>query len=257
MKTGVFLTHFNRPHCLERSLPEVAAAAREVGAEVIVVDDGSPREASGRVWEACREHGAALIPLPSNRGLAGAVNMALSWFLADTSVEAICMIQDDTSADPIALAACLAVLRDFPSALVTGNSPPVKSLRPMERPEHAIVREFDAPCGIHVQERQSCRGTMMLASADSWRKVMPIRSRGLGFPKRVPRAPTDPEQRGEGSGVDWFVCRDSPNRIAPVLCVPNMVRIFAWEAKDSSWGNQSKSGPDDPLSRDALKGWKR
>src|SRR6185436_13666813 len=115
MKTAVIVTTFNRPACLARSLPQIVAAAREVGAPVLVVDDGSemteevpinghfsglairqPRIGLGATW----------IWLPENRGLAGALNIGLSYWLADPSIQAISYFQDDVEVDPLCIAAC-------------------------------------------------------------------------------------------------------------------------------------------------------
>jgi hypothetical protein len=90
----------------------------------------------------------------------------------------------------------------------------------------------------------------MAATREGWSRVMPIRSRGLGLPgTRIMDG-----KRGTGSGVDWWIVRDSPNRL-PVLCIPGLVRTFAWKAEDSTWLNTQIAGEDAPLSRAAIQEW--
>jgi glycosyl transferase family 2 len=250
MKTAVIVTTYNRPACLTRSLPQIVAAAKEVGAPVLVVDDGSvmteavpgfdeiamrqPRTGLGATW----------IWLPENRGLAGALNIGLSYWLADPSIDVIHYFQDDVDVDPLCIVACNEGL-DQPSGhdyLVTGH----------DAREHREKGDEFATImpGMNWRQRKSCRATHMSAHVSAWKRVMPIRSRGLGLPgTRIMDG-----NRGTGSGVDWYIVRDSPNRL-PVFCIPGLVRSFAHKAKDSTWLNESIGGEEPALSRDSIKSW--
>jgi glycosyltransferase involved in cell wall biosynthesis len=249
MKTGVFITTKDRPSALCRSLPHIVNAAREVDAEVLLIDDGSddPNYAS----EGATIYGTRFLRLQLNRGLACAMNVGLSWFLADPSIEAIHYCQDDIELDRFAFAAINEVLSEVGSYCVTGHD----AVEHHAKPHSPIV---DAPGpevrGIKTRVRPSCRATQMSALRAAWTRVMPIRSKGLGLPKRVSRDPNDREQRGEGSSADWWIVRDHPNAL-PVLCVPGLARTFAFKAEDSTWANPQIAGEDGPLHREAIKGW--
>jgi hypothetical protein len=266
MKTAVICTTFNRPAALARSLPQIVAAAREVGAPVLVVDDGSTDVGwtranairKSRPWhaeevfqddieDAC-EGIVTLLRLPENRGLAAALNIGLAYWLADPSIEAIHYFQDDVEVDPLCIAACNAVLTDFPKNLVTGHDA-------KEHRERFDDKVFGFKCPmpsseISIRMRNSCRATHMMATRESWLRVLPIPSRGLSLPgTRIMDG-----KRGTGSGVDWWIVRDSPNHL-PVLCIPGLVRSFAHKAQDSTWLNESIGGEEPPLSRDAIQEW--
>lgn len=267
MKSAVIVTTYNRPQCLARSLPQIIAAAKEVRAQVLVVDDGSQSPEYGPslkeicIKTQCSEagryvpegdeysSGIHLLEMPSNRGLAGALNIGLSYWLADPSIEAIHYFQDDVEVDPLAIAACSVLLNATKGAcVVTGH----------DAREHRERK--DLPChpdncfGIYMRGRDSCRATHMAATRESWLRVLPIPSRGLGLPSKTIRDKAHPERRGTGSGVDWWVVRDSPNKL-PVLCVPGLVRTFAWKREDSCWDNEQIAGEDAPLSRAAIQEW--
>jgi hypothetical protein len=256
MKLGVVVTTKGRPEALTETMRQLVVAAKQVSADVLLVHDEeySQLECIEYQWgsrerEECVEH----LWLPENRGLACALNIGLSYWLADPEVSAIAYFQDDVDVHPLALAALLQVLMRYPECVVTGNDP-----------SHARADEgFDehplgipAVClhgmGIRAWHKASCRGTMMLATAASWARVMPIRSKGLGLPKRLPGQGEN--ERGEGSGVDWWIVRDSPQHLS-VICVPDLVRIRLWEAKDSTWNNKMRAGPDRPLSEQHIAEW--
>jgi hypothetical protein len=259
MKTAVIVTTFNRPACLARSLPQIVAAAKEVDAPVLVVDDGSGENIERRglplhhsIYAPDPEATVTFIDLPRNRGLAGALNIGLSYWLADPSIEVIHYFQDDVEVDPLAIAACNVALKLWPGCCVTGHD--AKEHR--EPVDHHVLAPWGGPEteGICLRRRESCRATHMSAEAHSWKLVMPIPSRALGLPSRTIRDAHHPERRGTGSGIDWWVVRDSPKKRS-VLCIPGLVRTFAWKREDSTWDNEQVAGEDGPLHRDAIRGW--
>lgn len=254
MKTAVIVTTYNRPACLARSLPQIVAAAKEVDAEILVVHDEeySSLECIDYQWGSReRNESVSHMWLPENRGLACALNIGLSYFLADPTIEAISYFQDDVEVDPLAIAACNAVLGILDGGcLVTGHD----AREHRERHDLPCVGEKTDRLKIKLRGRNSCRATHMSALVRDWKGVMPIPSRALGLPSREIRDPVHPEKRGTGSGVDWWIVRDSPNRL-PTFCIPGLVRTFAWKKADSTWDNESIAGEDGPLHRNAIAEW--
>lgn len=262
MKIAVVVTTYNRPEALADTLPQVLEAAKSVGSdhEVLVVDDFSERTLDVETAVDAQLGYVRLLRLPGNRGLAGALGCGIAYWLADPSVDAIAYFQDDVDVHPAVLAVGAAVLRSYPHHLFTGNDP--NHERAAEGlDEHPLGREAlmaldiganSDSYGIRAWHKASCRGTMMMASRQSWAHVMPLRSNGLGLPKRLPGQLEN--ERGQGSGVDWWIVRDAPHPL-PVLCVPDLVRIRLWEAKDSTWNNKMRAGADRPLSEQHITEW--
>lgn len=255
MKIAVVVTTYNRPEALGDTLPQVFEAAKNVQSanEVLVVDDFSERMLDVETVVDAQLGYVRLLRLPGNRGLAGSLGVGIAYWLADPTVDAIAYFQDDVDVHPAVLAIGAAVLREFPHHLFTGNDP--NHERAAEGfDEHPLGKEAGLPLGsgIRAWHKASCRGTMMMASRASWSHVMPLRSNGLGFPKRLPGQLEN--ERGQGSGVDWWIVRDAPHPL-PVLCVPDLVRIRLWEAKDSTWNNKMRAGADRPLSEQHITGW--
>lgn len=225
---GLLITTYNRPEALARSLPQIAA----LGAPVLVVDDGSQCEPV--VW--IGPNRPEVLQIPKNRGLAAALNIGLSYWLADKSIDWISYFQDDVDVHPATLGYMEAL--HSKSEILTGH----------DAGEHASFAERSEN-GIPVKYKWSARATHIHASAGFWREMLPIPTRELGAPKR-----TGEGVRGLGSNVDWWIVRDSPRSCQktqrPVICVPGLVRSFLWKGKDSCWNNTQKAGEDPPLRSD-------
>lgn len=237
MNTATVVTCCDRPAALKRSLPQITA----LGVPVLVVDDSRDPQ-NARVHEdfVLNETGGAYLRLPYNRGLAGALNIGLAYWLADPTIRWISYFQDDVDVDPLLLGAMALVTTTRPFA--TGH----------HAPEHGIVTTTVVQ-GIRVHLKGACRATHMHASVDYWAGVMPIPARELGAPKRVPG-----DVRGLGSNVDWWVVNWAPKSVVKqggyIPCVPGLVRSFLWRKEDSCWNNEQKAGEEPPLSRDAIPG---
>lgn len=188
-------------------------------------------------------HPVKYMAMPENRGLAAALNIGLSYFLADPEIEWISYFQDDVDVDPLVMEAIAAVQSAADRPLVTAH----------DAAEHGSVMADHTVNGIRCKVKRSCRGTHMHAHRSYWEQVMPIPSRALGAPKRMPGA------MGMGSNVDWWIATNAPKSAANtgkmVWCIPNLVHTFLWKADDSCWGNAAKVGEDSPLSRGAIKEW--
>jgi len=222
---GVLVTTCNRPSALERSLPQIAA----LGSPVLVIDDGSQDWYDNKIL--CLRHRAKYLRLPENRGLAAALNVGLSYWLADRSYNWISYFQDDVDVHPGFFSELDKATRDYRGVLYTGHD----SLA------HKTVRVQD-----DIKIKGSCAGVHMHARREFWLSVMPIPTYQLGAPKRI-----EGRERGIGSNVDWWIVRDSPNSPAKrrerIVCLPQMVRTFLSRPEDSSWGNDPKWGEDLPL----------
>ncbi len=238
--TAIVVTTCDRPVSLERTIADLV----KLGPPILIVND---RRGDSRGFGTLRplpDH-VTVISTPSNRGLACALNIGISYWLADKGIEWISYFQDDVEVDPDVLLALRDVqhLKDRP--LLTGHD----ALEHKEKSRGLIN-------GIDVVYKESCRATHMHAHRDYWASVLPIPTRELGAPKPVQGQP-----RGLGSNVDWWVASWAPSSVKMthryVTCVPGLVRTFLWQKKDSCWDNEQKAGEDQPLHRRALKDWRR
>ncbi len=232
MTTACLVTTYNRPQALARSLPQITA----LGAPVLVVDDGSERDAACRNAMCIgnlQSDNIALIKSWSNRGLACALNIGLSYLLADESIKWISYFQDDVDVHP----KTLEILEKFhdQDCLLTGH----------DAGEHDAASLAEIK-GIPIKYKWACRATHLYASAEFWKSMLPIPTRTLGAPRKLAG-----NRRGYGSNVDWYIVRDSPNSCTntqkPLICVPGLVRSFLWKAADSCWNNESRAGEEPPL----------
>ena len=227
---GCIVTTHNRPQALERSLPQITA----LGAPVLVVDDGSNSDAVRANAEICVKNGADQLWIPNNRGLATALNLGVSYWLADRSIKSISYFQDDCDAHPQLLDFMVKLQKYSP--ILTGHD-----ARAHKSCGNATLD------GIGILYKETCAGVHLFCSAEFWRGLLPFPTNELGTPKRIPgRA-----GRGLGSDCDWWVCRDAPRsskaRALQVIVVPNLVRTFNWQAEDSCWGNSQPWGEEPPL----------
>lgn len=223
---AILVSTYNRPYALGRSLHTIAA----LDAPVLVVDDGS-KDCEPLLWIGPKR--PEVISLPQNRGLAAVLNIGLSYWLADKSVEWISYFQDDVDVHPKTLE-ILGRLHRY-SQILTGH----------DAGEHQS-HDQGMIAGIPVTWKWAIRATHIHAHRSWWESVYPIPTRELGAPKR-----TEPGVRGLGSNVDWWMVRDAPrscqNTKHPILCVPGLVRSFVWKGEDSCWNNTQKTGEEPPL----------
>lgn len=226
---AIIVTTYNRPQALRRSLPQIA----RLGAPVLVVDDGSEISHAAEYESLAKEYGQYL-RLPCNRGLAAALNIGLSYWMADKSIDWISYFQDDVDVHPRALEVLTRI--GAHSQILTGH----------DAAAHPVQSETQIG-GIPVRRKWSCAGVHLHATADFWRGLMPIPTYALGAPKRIDKG----NGRGMGSNVDWWIVRDAPqssqHKKMQVLCVPGLVRTFYWKPQDSSWNNFLPTGEEPPL----------
>jgi glycosyltransferase involved in cell wall biosynthesis len=223
------VTTYNRPEALARSLPQIAA----LGAPVLVVDDGSKCDLAAANYSISSESEAAYLRLPENRGLAAAMNIGLSYWLADSRITAISYFQDDVDVHKDTLKAMPRL--EPHGLLVTGH----------DAAEHKPFGH-DKIHGIRVKVKNAIRATHMHAPMDFWKLIIPIPTCELGAPKH-----NGDGRKGIGSNVDWWIVRDSPHSTGrqgrAIICAPGFVRSFYWKGENSCWNNTAKAGEEPPL----------
>ncbi|MBF6621049.1 MAG: glycosyltransferase [Patulibacter sp.] len=125
-----------RPGYLDHALRSVVPQARELGADVVVVDDG-PSEDTRRTAE---RHGVRCVTHPRQRGLNAARNAAI----AASDAELICFLDDDVEVAPGWLAALLDAAADDPAIDALGGPIDVwlegRSEHGRERPAISALR---------------------------------------------------------------------------------------------------------------------
>jgi glycosyltransferase involved in cell wall biosynthesis len=100
----------------EQSVGTVVAAARRLGYEVCVIDDGS----SDRTAQRAREAGAEVLRLPVNLGIGGALRCGFRWAL-DHGYEAVVQVDADEQHDPAEIDLLVGVMRSTGAEMVIGS----------------------------------------------------------------------------------------------------------------------------------------
>jgi rhamnosyltransferase len=86
---------------------ELVAATRPQVEGLIVVDNGSKKENREKILDLCRRAGAKIVSLPSNQGLASALNVGISQALSESATDVL-LLDHDSVPDPGMVAAMLA-----------------------------------------------------------------------------------------------------------------------------------------------------
>lgn len=100
----------------ERSVGAVVEAARSIGYDVCVVDDGSVDATAARAAEA----GASVLRLPVNLGIGGALRCGFRWAL-DYGYGTVVQVDADGQHDPGQVDVLLDVLRESGADMVVGS----------------------------------------------------------------------------------------------------------------------------------------
>jgi hypothetical protein len=212
----VLVTTYNRPEALRRSLAQITA----LGCPMLVVDDGSEERLSEENRTICRACDAQYLRAPDNRGIAAALNIGLTYLIADCRIEWISYLQDDVDVDP-SLMEQLRLVED-------------REKRPLltafDAPEHVAIRE-EVIGGVRVKLKTSTAGVHLHGHASYWWSVLPIPTGYLGAPRRRWGPPLEDEWIVRGAPTSMF------QRGLLVPCLPGLVRTFLWHEGDSTWGN--------------------
>ncbi len=225
---AIIVTTYNRPWALQRTLPQIVS----LGVQALLIDDGSETADAKLNKELATLHGIEYLRLPSNRGVASAISIGVDYWLADPDIEWISYHQDDTENSPD----CLDILDKIKDAkerpLLTGRLPP-------EYTAHGSVEIRGLKCYL----LRDCPGQHLYAHREYWSGVIPIPTAYLGAPKK------NCGRGGIGAEEDHWITAWSPNSIVKqgryVTCVPGLVRTFATNPVDSTWGATFKR--NDPL----------
>ncbi|MBD2464220.1 glycosyltransferase [Oscillatoria sp. FACHB-1407] len=220
---AITVTTHNRPHSLERSLPQFLT----LKVPIVIVDDASTPENAAINKQIAEQHHIPLIHIPENRGLPNAMNVGISYWLADPGIIWISYFQDDVDVDPNLFEVLDAVQDREERPLLTGR----------DALEHPTVKTENI-AGHRVLLKRSMPGQHLHAHRDYWSAVLPIPTPYLGAPK------PDKGKPGQGADEDWWITAWSPNSITKrgkyVVCVPGLVRTFRPTAENSTWGNVSE-----------------
>ncbi|MCP4327494.1 MAG: glycosyltransferase family 2 protein [Alphaproteobacteria bacterium] len=214
---AALVTTFNRPKALGRSLPTVVA----LGLPTLVVDDGSSPDAAAEnrtIVEGC---GARYLCLPTNRGVAAALNVGIEYWLADPDVKWISYFQDDVNVDRR--------LIDVISKYEDPERQPMLSGFDTNRYEPVRVEQDGE---FELKYKKYATGMHLHGHRTYWAQVMPIPSNYLGAPK------PGQDSAHEDTWVVTLAPRSLINRGLLMLCVPDLVTTFAIRKEDSTWGNQ-------------------
>lgn len=225
MKPGVVVTTFGRPNCLGRSLPQIA----RLGAPLLVVDDASSDPASFENARIATAHHAHYLRLPSNRGVACAINAGLAFWLGDPAIDWISIFQDDVDVHP----------RTFDFLERVQNS----ELRPLLSGHDAFEHQSHVQQnigGVDVHLKMGNSGLHWHATRQYWAGVMPIPTPYLGAPK-INNPQAFQGCKGKGADEDWWIGTHSPRSIVAqgrhIIVIPGLVRTFVTKPEDSTWGN--------------------
>lgn len=219
-RTAIIVTTYNRPWALARSLPQILAS----GCPVLVIDDGSELSYEREYKEVLEKNRHPLLThqkLPINRGLCGAMNVALSYWLADPEIEWISCFQDDVDIKPDLFDTLEKVQEERERPLLVGYYPW------RETPFGAATIN-----GVAVHYFQNASGQHFHGHRNYWQGLMPIPTIQLGAPKP-----------GLGSGVTWWITAGAAKSVSKrglkVISIPGMVETFAKTPELSTWHNTS------------------
>lgn len=195
------------PDAVARSLPQIL----QLGSPVIVVNNGIAAEQWEAVQPLLQQQSVSWLQVPGDRGTPSAINMGISYWLADPNVEWISCFRDTVDVQPHLFEVLLQVQDATQRPLLTGR----------DAAEHPTFGR-EAIAGHSVLLKRSVPGIHLHAHREYWTSVLPI--------------PTPDITRltcGRGTEEDWWITAWSPHSITKrggyVICVPGLVRTFADE----------------------------
>lgn len=226
------ITTYNRPWCLERSLPQIL----KLGMPVVVVDDGSSPGNLQSNEAIARRYQVPLLHLPSHREQSSALNVGISYWLGDPDIAWISCFRDNVTVKPDTLR-ILSQIQD------TQTRPLLAGCDDANHP----TLEVATVAGHSVQLKRSMSGLHFHAHRDYWSAVLPIPTPYLNAPK-----PNQDHLKPGGIDEDWWITTWSPQSIAKqggyVVCIPNLVTAFDPAPKLSvnhNGASRTTAEPDD------------
>ena len=228
--TAILVTTYNRPGSLDRTLASLAA----LQAQILVVNDGSDPQFREAYADVYRRHGVRTLDLPDNRGLPAALNIGVSYWLANDRVEWISYFQDDVEVHPDLFRILAAYQHPERQPILTGAFDPLHKVDSVRRDD-----------GRTVLTQRACSATHLHAHRRYWEESMPIPTPYFGAPKR------DRGRPGQAGDEDWWLTCWSPcsitKRGGAVLTIPFLVRTLPAAEVPSTWGNSNQAAAP-PLS---------
>jgi glycosyltransferase involved in cell wall biosynthesis len=202
------------PEALVRSLLQIL----QLGSPVIAVNNGVAQEHLAAVQDLLEQQAVPLLQVPGDRGTPSALNMGISYWLADPQVQWISCFRDTVDVQPNLFEVLLQVQNATQRPLLTGR----------DAAEHPTFG-MEAIAGYPVLLKRSVPGVHLHAHRDYWTGILPI---------PTPDS-TQLAHSGRGTEEDWWITAWSPHSITKrggyVICVPGLVRTFEdegdWEIK--------------------------
>ncbi len=209
-KIAAVITTYNRPWCLEQSLPQVL----KLGIPVVIVDDASSPGHLQANQSIASRYQVPLLSLPSHRERSSAINVGVSYWLADPDIAWISCFQDNVTVRPDALKILTQVQDAATYPLLVGQ----------DDPDHPTL-ETKTIAGQTVLLKRSMSGGHFHAHRDYWTDILPIPTPYLNAPK-----PNQPQLKTGGIDEDWWITAWSPRSIVKqggyVICLPGLVSRF-------------------------------
>jgi glycosyltransferase involved in cell wall biosynthesis len=206
----------DRPAHLERSLPQILA----LGVPVVLVDAGSTPENCAINQQIADRYQITLLKVPGDRGKPSAVNMGISYWLADGNAQWISYLTDNVDIHPDLLSVLTQIGHPQERPLLSGRN----------AIEHADFGKT-AIAGYEVRLKRSLPGIHLHAHRDYWTAVLPI---------PTPKLSERDRSIGRGTEEDWWITAWSPKSVVKqggyVICVPGLVRTFEDEKEEATWG---------------------
>jgi hypothetical protein len=220
-KTVILVTTYERPHFLRRTLEDLV----RLQAPILVVDDASREKFAEAYRQIFAEFPVEVLRMPSNRGVANAINAGVGYWLADPQVEWISYFQDDVEVRPDVFDALARHQDPDRQPILSGRLDP---LHPVQE-----TREMK---GEKLYFQRSCPGVHLHAHRSYWEDVLPIPTPYLGAPKKAEESP----RPGRGADEDFWITCWSPLSVAKdegfVCVVPGLVRTISVQPEESTWG---------------------
>jgi glycosyltransferase involved in cell wall biosynthesis len=209
--TAAVITTQNREKsCLGRSLPQIVA----LNVPVVIVDDGSSDQQFAEHQQIANQYRVPILRLPNQRLRPSALNMGLSYWLADPRVAWISCFQDNVDVRPDLLEVLASIQHETDRPLLSGR----------QAEEHPVLQTEQH--GAHqVLLKRSTSGFHLHGHRNYWIDVMPIPT-----PDRFALQEND----GRGTDEDWWITAWAPQSVTKrggyVACVADLVTPF--EATD-------------------------
>jgi glycosyltransferase involved in cell wall biosynthesis len=208
--SAAVITTYNRPWCLERSLPQIL----QLGIPVVIVDDASSPAYLQENQAIAERYQVPLLHLPDHREQSSAINVGVSYWLADSDITWISCFRDYVTVKP--------------EALNTLGQVQDAELRPLlagyDDADHPTLAT-ETIAGQTVLLKRSMSGLHFHAHRSYWTNILPIPTPYLNHPK-----PHQAVFEGAGVDEDWWITAWSPHSITKrggyVVCIPDLVAQF-------------------------------